>query len=384
MKSSGSSIDESGITRLSGVRIIATGILLISSFVLAFLIGEVAVRTMYPQQLGMWTYTREGLTLHLPNHTGKSLRFGHEIRTNSFGMRDREHALKKEASTFRILVLGDSFMEALQVKFEESFPNLLEKRLQKAVGRVVEVINASVSGWGTDDELTYLIREGGRFDPDLILVAMTLHNDVNDNLVEEYHKFEEGEIVERPITSLPRFSYALLKVKEWLATNSQMYQVLIRAIRFRRDAKEGETLNFHVIDLLRRSPSKRLEQGWNMTQQLFKKLLTTGHAMNARVAVVLLPLRVQVYPDAFHDLVTEASIQEAELDIEAPQRMMETFGSEVGLSIIDLLPNFQYARDKCNCQLFIEDDGHWNEQGHLVATEGVVREILRSGWISSH
>jgi len=370
----------SGSSR-SAARLIATGFLLIGSVVLALLIGEVTVRILYPQQLGTWIFTRDGLTLHFSNHTGKSLRFGHDIQTNSFGMRDREHALKKEPSTFRILVLGDSFMEALQVKFDDSFPSLLEKQLQKSMGRFVEVINASVSGWGTDDELTYLVREGARFEPDLIIVAMTLHNDVSDNLVEEYHEFEDGVLVERPISLVPWPSFALLKIKEWLAANSQMYQVVLRAIRSNRTSTEADSLNSHVIDLLRRAPSQHLGKGWRMTQQLFKKLLAAGSAMNARVVVVLLPLGVQVYPDAFRELLAEASIQEEELDLEAPQQVMVKFGREVGLPIIDLLPDFRQARTRCSCSLYVESDGHWNERGHLAATEGVVREMLRNGWV---
>ena len=46
------------------------------------------------------------------------------------------------------LVLGDSFMEALQVPFEESFPYLLGTGLRQATGKQVEVINAAVGGWG--------------------------------------------------------------------------------------------------------------------------------------------------------------------------------------------------------------------------------------------
>jgi hypothetical protein len=69
-------------------------------------------------------------------------------------------------------------MEAYQVKFADALISVRERRLNEVIDRPVEVVNASVSGWGTDDELTYLTRHGIRFQPDLVLVGMTLHNDV--------------------------------------------------------------------------------------------------------------------------------------------------------------------------------------------------------------
>ena len=91
------------------------------SLIIATLIGEVVVRLMAPQELGIWIYTRDGMTSHFPNIRQYSYKFGHEIVTNSVGMRDREHAVGKQDGVFRILVLGDSFMEANQVKFDDSF-----------------------------------------------------------------------------------------------------------------------------------------------------------------------------------------------------------------------------------------------------------------------
>ena len=112
-----------------------------------------------------------------------------------FGMRDQEHSFEKQANIYRVLVLGDSFMEALQVPFERSFPYLLSQRWNDVDHKRVEVINAAVSGWGTDDELAYLVRFGVRFKPDLILVAMTLTNDLNDNLVQEFYTLANGRLI---------------------------------------------------------------------------------------------------------------------------------------------------------------------------------------------
>src|SRR4030095_10354965 len=56
-----------------------------------------------------------GLSLR-PNTSGWYGKEGHAYVTiNSQGLRDRERPIEKPPSTYRILVLGDSYVEALQV-----------------------------------------------------------------------------------------------------------------------------------------------------------------------------------------------------------------------------------------------------------------------------
>ena len=165
------------------------------SCISAIALGEIVVAGWYPQNLGTWGMTRDGLTSHVPNISVYVRQFGQQISINSHGMRDREHQPEKPPGIYRILLLGDSFMEANQVAFEDAFPHLLEAKL----GPRFEVINASVSGWGTDDELTYLIRYGFRFEPDLVLLGMTLNNDIQDNLAEEFHSHVNGDLQEKPV-----------------------------------------------------------------------------------------------------------------------------------------------------------------------------------------
>ena len=376
--------DDSSIRALGqawGRGFLFNGILFLSSVFFALLVGEGVVRTVQPQDLGNWTYTREGLTLHLPNMTQFSPRFGHLIVTNSAGMRDHEHDLQKPPGVYRVLVLGDSFMEANQVEFEDAFVSVLEHRLREAVGRPIEVVNASVSGWGTDDELTYLMREGIKYRPDLVLVAMTLHNDVSDNLLDEYHEFRNGRIEQRPATLVPWPSYLILKVKEWMASHSHLYQVMLRATRANWVSTEARNLESHVGSLLRRVPDDRIRTGWEMTRQLLQKLRQTADTVNARVVVTLLPLSVQVYPETLADFLAHNGLKEADVDLFKPQEMMKVIGENIGVSIIDLYPVFRDTKTKCSCALFVQNDGHWNKLGHQIAAEEAARGLLHAGLI---
>ena len=54
------------------------------------------------------------------------------IRTNSLGFRDLERSPTRPEGTVRVALLGDSFVEAIQVPFEKTAGQLLEARLNAA------------------------------------------------------------------------------------------------------------------------------------------------------------------------------------------------------------------------------------------------------------
>ena len=101
-----------------------------------------------------------------------------EVRTNSRGLRDREHDVRPQPGVRRIVVLGDSFMEAYQVDEDRALPRLLEKAFDDSR---VEVINLGVGGYGTLQELLFWEEEGRRYNPEVVILAVFLGNDLTDN-----------------------------------------------------------------------------------------------------------------------------------------------------------------------------------------------------------
>src|SRR5882672_5326022 len=260
--------------------------LVIGAIAVGVLLAEAGLRLFYPQQLGVWYQDREGLGLHWPGLVTRFPQSSFPVAFNSAGLRDREHAVAKPEGVFRVLVLGDSFMEALQVPFEESFPSVVEHELSQGTGRRVEVVNASVSGWGTDDELTYLTRYGMQWKPDLILVAMTLHNDISDNLGEQFHTIRNGELVERPRTEEALLSYELLQLKAFLASKFHAYQLLLRLRRAREIRDAAKQLNSHVVELFKPKAGKQFSRGLELTALLLERIQTIASSERSRVVIV--------------------------------------------------------------------------------------------------
>jgi lysophospholipase L1-like esterase len=97
-------------------------------------------------------------------------------RSNSLGFRDREHPLRKRPGTYRILVLGDSIAQGMLVDDDRSiFPAVLEERL-RARGVAAEVLNFSVTGYNTMQEVETLKHRGLDYEPDLVLLAYCLND----------------------------------------------------------------------------------------------------------------------------------------------------------------------------------------------------------------
>jgi len=342
-------------------------LLAVGAVVVALVCGELGLRLFHPQPLGVWHQDRDGLALHWPGLVTYLPQFGQAVSINSAGMRDREHTVPKVNGMWRILILGDSFMEALQVPFDASFPSMLERELGKTTQRPVEVVNASVSGWGTDDELMYLQKYGASWEPDLILIAITLHNDLKDNLRERFHKMENGALTERQRTPLSAQEFRLLELKGFLASRSHAYQLFTRYRQLRERSVEAGELNSHVVDLFRPTTSPELARGVEITRLLLKRIFLIAVEQKAKVVVVLLPLTVQ--------LSGEVS--------DRPQRLLRGVAQGEAIEVIDLLPQFREWTAAGGPSLYLEHDGHWSESGHGVAAGVVASELVRRGFVKT-
>ncbi|MBI5163750.1 MAG: SGNH/GDSL hydrolase family protein [Magnetospirillum sp.] len=102
-------------------------------------------------------------------------------RVNGAGWRDRERVVAKRDGAFRVLVLGDSNAFGYAVAGEDMFGRQLEDSL-KADGLDAEVITLAHSGWGTDQEVEALQRDGLVFRPDVVVIHYC-GNDLTDNVM---------------------------------------------------------------------------------------------------------------------------------------------------------------------------------------------------------
>ncbi|MBP6744101.1 SGNH/GDSL hydrolase family protein [bacterium] len=111
-------------------------------------------------------------TVHMTN---KSITWRKEGYARSYlhsnGLRESGITEAKPAGVYRIVLLGDSQVEGIQVALEDTAGQLLEKRLTKILGHPVQVLNFGVSGYSTVQEFLLMKREVFKYSPDMVLMG---------------------------------------------------------------------------------------------------------------------------------------------------------------------------------------------------------------------
>jgi len=172
----------------------------------AFFVAEVCLRLFFPQDVikPLAIQLDPEIIYKLKPDTeahfrGTSVRMYH-LKTNSVGIREREIPFEKPGHVFRILLLGDSTSMGEGVELEETYLKQLGEILEANRIDNVETINAAIRGYGTDQELILFRRLGKRYNPDLVILAFFVYNDMQDNWEAGLFRLEDGKLIQQPAT----------------------------------------------------------------------------------------------------------------------------------------------------------------------------------------
>ncbi len=335
------------------------------------------------------------------------------VAINSKGLRDVEHDYEAAAGAFRIVVLGDSFMEAYQVTLEESFPRRLERRLAE---RRVEVINLGVGGYGTTQQLLYLREEGLEYRPDLVLLAFLPDNDIRNNSralesalwgESTLKTFGRPFAVEEASGKLridePDYRRSLdlaakaarrgpVRPPWWRLDNSVTWRLISRLARARRESAapvptydpnilfgphlEGFDPSLGRSELDAAEYARLWDEATRITQRLIGEIETTARSAGAGFAMFLVPGKIHC-SESFRGQVGDR-YPSLRFDTVASTAAWLRFGEARGISVIDLVTPFAEAERSGTGTLFHRhEDRHWNGAGHRLAA-AVVAERLES------
>ncbi len=335
--------------------------LLVASLVFFLVLGEIALQVGLP--IFKPRFTRIDPVVgwfHTPSAKNDEEIEGHQysLSYNSHGYRPHEHEYAKPAGTRRVIVLGDSFVDASEVGDNETFTWLLQEELPG-----VEVINLGVYGYSTGQELITLEDRGFRYDPDLVLLV-TMTNDYDDNLLNI-----------ASFGPIPRFvldgdSIALEKTghENAMATFRKTNLPLPGIRFFHQHSLLYYFLNHYVYQRLAggRIESIIEEQrhaiAGDEKRELYARIVCRmSDICEARGTA----LRVLfVYPEAH-----------LEGEIDSPsRRVIETLESR-GVATFDLHGPLRERQLSSDPSLYYEHDFHWNRTGHRFVTDLLAREI---------
>ena len=288
-----------------------------------------------------------------------------DFHLNSKGFKDVEFKPEKEAGTYRIVALGDSFAYGV-VPYKHNFLTLLEEDLSQS-GKKTEVINMGIAGTGPKDYSALLGNEGLALKPDLVLVSVFIGNDF---------------LVEKDERKLYTYSYAASLIN-YLFTLKAGYEgdILFPNGEYDDEAPTFSDAKFIQIESDRseiyRKKNQQFEGDFNEALNSLLQIKQQCDSHGIALTMVLIPDEVQVNADVQSRVLGVKAFNSGpeDFDFTLPNRKLSTSFHDHGIDSIDLLEPFSSAAGKT--VLYKPRDTHWNIAGNKLAEELIAARLLR-------
>src|SRR3989442_787839 len=154
--------------------------------VVTALFAEIGIRFVAPQPLQHIQLDDQLYFVNRPFARflyAKENEYSVDVAYNAWGFRGPIPDPSPAPGVTRILLIGDSQTEGLQVRYEETYGAVLRRDLERLLpDRRFEVINLAVSAYGTHQEVLTLRRYGARVRPSWIVLGFYPGNDLSDNV----------------------------------------------------------------------------------------------------------------------------------------------------------------------------------------------------------
>lgn len=268
---------------------------------------------------------------------------GKFVNSNSRGLRGRsEYSYSRTPGKERILVLGDSFTFGTNVSDDETYSHYLQSSLSNA-----EVLNFGVQGYGQDQILLYLQKEGVKYHPDIVVLGF-MFMDTYRNL---WNFFAFAK---------PKFEMTPGGLKLTDVPVPTPEQVLARE-PYRSKAWD---MAFILREKIRWSLGENEKEAMQLTRPILGQIVSTTRAIGA--------IPVFVYMPAYEE------VDDLSQSMSAHEQYLNAFCKEQGISCMFLRPRF---RREALDGVKLESRFHWTPEMHRMAADEIENFLLQQGII---
>ncbi len=299
---------------------------------------------------------------------------------NSRSMRTKEYQAAKPPDTYRMVALGDSFVYGV-VPEADHWVTLTGEGLERRRGGAVEALRLGVPATGVPFYLRLWQLEGARLAPDLVVLGFFVGNDFFDELGDA-----RGPAGFKRRLLAASYTLRLARNLRRLSRGSDQG---LAAARDDSTRIRGEKGGYELAELSRgfdeSRPSfsaeaysaieaERMSLCARRNLELFETQLAKVTERLARlhreVAAAGSELVVMIIPDEYQadsQVLAAAGGNEADFDLELPQRRLKAFFEEHGIRYLDVLPAFRERGSQE--RLYLPRDSHWNRAGNRLAAQ---------------
>jgi lysophospholipase L1-like esterase len=323
----------------------------------------------YNQSFGRWRRPSDSLIM-TPVH-GTPV----QIRSNTFGMRDRERSLINTTDRKRVVLLGDSFVEGYIVQESQRYSNLLEEKTG------IEHLNFGINGTSVINYYLTYKNLASKFDHDVVLVSILPANDFED-----YEASQKRNLMRYPVYrpywqgDFPhvKLDYSLADISQSLSTvanynkpiqTQQVVDSVYHTLPLKDKIVAELSLNSYLMSCtfhwagqvakLKQSETNSFskdffEDRWLAFAYSLEQL--ARESVGKQVIFFTVPILNDL--KAYHRDRTD--------DL-SPR--LEKLCRQYNITYINLLPYF-YAQGEENWEKFYQEgDGHWNPRGERLVSE---------------
>jgi hypothetical protein len=300
--------------------------------------------------------------------------FSNDLTINPQGVRDYDPILPKAPDEKRVLILGDSFVFAVQVPLEQTFGEQLEARLTRSdPAHRWRVINGGVQGYGPVEQWLFYRHIASAFQPDIVLIVVSVANDAIEAF-DAKTKLDLGRVPDR--TGGERRETQLRSI---VRSSMVLQLVRIRADQFRARAFAA-TSERPLAAYLEPSPTF-VSEGLQLATRAFGNIAAHAHASGARVGIILMPGRFQTHDEDFRRVAEIAERGGSTLLRNAATERFTSALAPLGEPMLDLLSVFTPLPDPPG--LYFVRNSHLSARGHRVAADAILAFVQANGLTAS-
>jgi len=288
----------------------------------------------------------------------------------------------------RIAVVGDSYVEALQVPPDQSIAEDLERNL----GAGAQVYRYGISGAPLSQYLHMARKAALPAKPDVLVVLM-VHNDFDESWRDVPGMYTrsflhlrvsqgagQGVGVDSSVAEIPPAPYQqslasrignLSATWRYLAYGRQIRSEALRRIFLSQDQPAWYQANIDVSDLAGRESLDR-----RATAYLFGRLAAESAQAGARLLLVMDGVRGPIEQGE----AGSPQAQDYGSGALRLNRMVAEEAARLHIPFLDLHPVFAEDFRQRHQPFAFKTDGHWNAHAHALAARAVAAKLRELGW----
>jgi hypothetical protein len=271
-----------------------------------------------------------------------------------------------------VLILGDSYVFAVQVPFRDTMGERLEAGLNESgAGVRWRVINGGVQGYGPVEQWLFYRHVAARFDPDIVLILVSVANDATE-AYDARATLAAGGIVQGSETARPRSP-----LNQIVRSSIVLQIVRQRADQLR--ARMSTAVAERPMAIYLDDPPPFIAEGLATATRAFGRIAAEARQHGAEVAFVLMPARFETNDAEFAHVSAGAASLGRVLKRDAAIERFSGALKPLGYPMLDLLPVFAAVHD--GPALHFVRNSHLTSRGHQVAADAMLRFLVASGLV---